>query len=185
MTMFTDARSKNVIFVAHCVLNQNSVSDGTAACPGSIKEILALLNESNVGIVQMPCPELVCLGLDRGNVDGSTYPVLEENTRIRRMMSQRSAIDKIALLVQQLVFQISEYRKYGFTVLGIVGINRSPSCGVDTTTMNKREVEGEGVFIQALRNELRKNGIDIDFVGIKAFEPGKAVKDIRNMIGIE
>ena len=28
--MFTDGRSKKVIFLAHCLLNQNSISDGTA-----------------------------------------------------------------------------------------------------------------------------------------------------------
>ena len=28
--MFTDGRSKKVVFVAHCLLNQNSISDGTA-----------------------------------------------------------------------------------------------------------------------------------------------------------
>lgn len=29
--MFTDARSKRLILVAHCILNQNSISDGTSA----------------------------------------------------------------------------------------------------------------------------------------------------------
>ena len=28
--MFTDGRSKKVIFLAHCLLNQNAISDGTA-----------------------------------------------------------------------------------------------------------------------------------------------------------
>ena len=66
--MFTDARSKRVIFVAHCLLNQNSISDGTADYPGANEEILQILLKAKVGIVQMPCPELCCLGLDRGNV---------------------------------------------------------------------------------------------------------------------
>ena len=29
--MFTDGRSRRVVFVAHCFLNQNASSDGTAA----------------------------------------------------------------------------------------------------------------------------------------------------------
>jgi predicted secreted protein len=181
--MFADARNKTVVCVAHCILNQNSISDGTAAYPGVIKEIMDLLCTSHVGIVQMPCPELLCLGLDRGNIDGSTYPIVEENTRIRKMMGRRSAARKIEQMVQDLVFQILEYRKYGFHVLGIVGVDRSPSCGVDTTSKNNREVEGEGVFIEALRKELQKNRINIDIVGIKPSEPEKAVKTIRNLMG--
>lgn len=41
--MFTDARSKRVIFVAHCLLNQNSISDGTADYPGVNEAILQTL----------------------------------------------------------------------------------------------------------------------------------------------
>ncbi len=31
--MFHDGRSKKVVFVAHCFLNQNAISDGTAVYP--------------------------------------------------------------------------------------------------------------------------------------------------------
>jgi len=180
--MFTDQRSKSILFVAHCILNQNSISDGTAAYPGSINEIMQVLHMSHVGIVQMPCPELLCLGLDRGNIGGSSSPILEENTRIRMMMSQRSAQGKIRQMVQHIIFQILEYHKYGFDIRGIVGINRSPSCGVENTSKNNQEVEGQGVFIEALRNELNKNKINMRMVGIKAFEPKKAVNVIKNLI---
>ena len=181
--MFTDGRGKSVIFVAHCILNQNSISDGTAEYPGSIKEIANLLYASQVGIVQMPCPELMCLGLDRGNIDGGACPVLQENTRIRVSLSRSPAKDKIRHLARDLVFQISEYRKYGFEILGIVGLNRSPSCGVDTTSKDNREVVGEGVFIEALRYQLKESEIPI--VGIKAFEPEKAVEIVQNVMGIK
>ena len=181
--MFTDERSKSIVFVAHCILNQNSISDGTAVYPGAIKEIMNVLSISDVGIVQMPCPELLCLGLDRGNSNGSYSPILEENTRIRMMMSQRSAATRIRQLVQDLIFQILEYQNYDFDIRGIVGINRSPTCGVDTTSKNNQEVEGKGVFIEALRNELKKNKIHVEIIGIKAFEPEKAVKTVQNLIG--
>lgn len=54
--MFNDARSKSLVFVAHCILNQNAISDGTATSPGHIEEILGLLSASDVGIVRMQCP---------------------------------------------------------------------------------------------------------------------------------
>lgn len=181
--MFTDARSKNIVFVAHCLLNQNSISDGTAEYPGSIRPILDMLCKTDVGIIQMPCPELMCLGLDRGDKNGAALPVVEENTRIRRMMGQKPASEKMSRLVEDLVWQISEYRQYGFDVRAIIGVNRSPSCGVETTSKDNREVEGEGVFMETLRNELGKKGIFPPFVGMKPLEVEKAVESIRSWIG--
>lgn len=180
--MFTDARSKKLVLVAHCVLNQNSISDGTADYPGSIKEVVSLLLQSQLGIVQMPCPELHCLGLDRGDVHGAERSVVVENTRIRESMKRRPAARTLGVLVRPLVFQIDEYLRHGFTVLGIVGINRSPSCGVDTTSMNNREVEGQGVFIEALRKELENRNIHIDWIGIKASDTEKTLLSIQELL---
>ena len=41
--MFTDGRSKKVIFLAHCLLNQNAISDGTAVYPAAFRELIQLL----------------------------------------------------------------------------------------------------------------------------------------------
>lgn len=112
--MFNDARSKKIIFVAHCLLNQNSISDGTAEYTGSVQDIIRLIIDSNIGIVQMPCPELLCLGLDRGNTEGSKSPVVEENTRIRAQMKNHFMQNKINRLVNNIIFQIIEYKKHGF-----------------------------------------------------------------------
>ncbi|MBV7275896.1 hypothetical protein I6U48_23660 [Clostridium sp. PL3] len=65
--------------------------------------------------------------------------------------------------------------------MGIIGINRSPSCGVDITSKNDQEVAGEGVFIEILRKKLEKN-ISIDMVGIKVLEIEKALIDIQRLI---
>lgn len=183
--MFTEARSKRVILVAHCVLNQNSISDGTADYPGSDQALVELLLASKVGIVQLPCPELMCLGLDRGNPDGGCCTLLVENTLIRRAMTQRSAARKLKSLARSVVYQISEYRKHGFDVLGIVGINRSPSCGVESTSRNNREVKGRGVFMEALSRELKRNRVNARMLGIKAAdtaEPRAATESLRELI---
>jgi predicted secreted protein len=180
--VFTDARSKKLVLVAHCVLNQNSISDGTADYPGAIKEVVSLLLQSQVGIVQMPCPELHCLGLDRSDVHGAERPVVVENTRIRESMKQPEAVRNLRILVRSLVFQIREYLRHGFTIVGIVGINRSPSCGVDTTSRSDQEVAGSGVFIEALRNELERRNVNTDWTGIKATEIEKALFSIRGLL---
>jgi predicted secreted protein len=181
--MFEDARSKTLVFVAHCFLNQNSISDGTADYPALFREVVDVLVENNVGIVQMPCPETICLGLDRGDPAGSSRPVIEENTRIRAQLETDAAASTIKRLVDHVVFQAVEYRKHGFDVKGVIGVNRSPSCGVDTTSKDNREVPGRGVFMATLWDELVKNGIDLKFIGVKTSDPEEAARKVEVLTG--
>ena len=165
--MFTDGRSKKVIFLAHCLLNQNAISDGTAVCPAAFGELIQLLLDREVSVVQMPCPELCCLGLDRGDVHGADRPVVEENTRIRRAMEKDGPRQKREALADLVAEQVQEYHKHGFQVLGIVGANRSPNCGVETTSDFDREVEGRGAFMDAIAQRLEAAGISVPMLGLK------------------
>lgn len=131
--MFNDGRGKQVVFISHCLLNQNSISDGTAVYPAAFKEIIEFYLAHNIGIVQMPCPELRCLGLDRGNVRGGDSPVVVENTRIRGEMKKDIYNKKLIEMADSVVQQILEYHRYGFEVVGIIGANRSPNCGIKAT----------------------------------------------------
>ena len=176
--MFTDGRRRRVIFAAHCFLNQNSISDGTAVYPASFKGLISLMTENEIGIVQMPCPELMCLGLDRGNPNGADSPVTVENTRIRRAMLEKDKYARLEQLADSVIFQILEYRKHGFEILGIVGANRSPNCGVETTSDNNEEVSGKGLFMDLLAKKLSAHGITIPMTGIKSDEDIPKIKDL-------
>jgi len=166
--MFHDGRSRKVAFIAHCLLNQNSISDGTAVRPAGFKELIGYLLDAGIGIVQMPCPEFCCLGLDRGNVHGADDPVVVENTRIRAEMKKEAPHEKLNKLVDDVVRQISEYRKYGFEIVGVIGANRSPTCGVNTTSAQNMEISGMGVFMEMLSDELLKRDLSIPMIGIKS-----------------
>ena len=179
--MFTDGRSKKVVFIAHCLLNQNAISDGTAVYPAAFRELVQYFLEHEVGVVQMPCPELCCLGLDRGDERGATRPVAEENTRIRRAMMQPEPRARLMALVDQVMWQITEYRKHGFQILGIFGANRSPNCGVDTTSDNNAEVEGKGLFMEELYKRLQIAGIDVPLIGLKATDSLKEKLSLIHM----
>jgi predicted secreted protein len=181
--MFSDARSKKLILAAHCILNQNSISDNTADFPGTFREIVDLLLDWNVGILQLPCPELICLGLDRGDIHGAERPLIVENTRIRNALNQSYPAQKLKVIVDQVIYQIEEYLKNGFLILGIIGINRSPSCGVESTSMNDEEVGGMGLFMKALHEELKKRGIHINMIGAKASEKDKSLMRVKELAG--
>lgn len=181
--MFNDKRSKKVVFISHCILNQNSISDGTADRTGSITEIVNLLMDNNIGIIQLPCPELICLGLDRGNPNGSKSPILNENTRIRESLISPKNIENLKKLARQVVMQLEEYQKFEFTIIGLIGIDRSPSCGVNTTTINNKEIDGMGLFIIQILEELKTLGITtIDFVGINPAKIEKSILSIKELI---
>ena len=165
--MFTDGRSRRVIFLAHCLLNQNAISDGTAEAPAAHRKILRTILDAQAGVVQMPCPELCCLGLDQGDVHGADRPVVEENTRIRRAMEEDGPRQKREALADLVAEQVQEYHKHGFQVLGIVGANRSPNCGVETTSDFDREVEGRGAFMDAIAQRLEAAGISVPMLGLK------------------
>jgi len=159
-SMFTDHRSKRVVFVSHCLLNQNSISDGTADFPSQFEDLISMLMANKVGIIQMPCPELLCLGLDRGDKRGSERALLEENTRIRNLMQQEE----------------------NFSALGLVGINRSPSCGIETTSIDGREEPGMGVFMQVIAEELQKEHLEIRMVGVKTSRTEESLGKVRRLL---
>ncbi|MCE5189280.1 MAG: DUF523 domain-containing protein [Eubacteriales bacterium] len=85
-------------------------------------------------------------------------------------------------LVDSVVYQIEEYRRNQFEILGIVGINRSPSCGVETTSADGIEAEGSGVFLEALKQENARRNWNIPVLGIKDSEPEKTLETITRLL---
>ncbi len=180
--MFDDNRSKKLIVVAHCIVNQNSISDGTADFPSQFKEIIELLMENKIGIIQLPCPELLCLGLDRKDKAGALRDLLSENTRIRGLMEEPQNIMKLRAKADDLIGQLEEYQRYGFEILGLVGINRSPSCGIETTTKDAWEEHGKGVFAAVLEEKLHHKGITLEMIGVKTGKVEESVARVKKLI---
>jgi predicted secreted protein len=143
-----DGRSKNVIFVAHCVLNQNARDSGTADSPAMMKPLLAALMAEDIGIIQLPCPELVVLGLGR---DRGVPPL----PTIREKLELPESQLQLGILAGQVIDQINEYRRHGFHVIGILAKEGSPTCGAS-----------DGVFLRLLRQRLSGEGLDIGIKGI-------------------
>ena len=141
----TDKRGRRVVFLAHCFLNMNTRFPGGCAFEGATIPLIETLLQSGVGIVQMPCPEFLCLGLEK-----EQYGELSEK-------ELRGCFRRLAAGV---VDQMGAYVENGHEVAGIIGMNPSPSCGVEITkgkgTMlgkdgDTSEKEGSGVFIEELK----------------------------------
>jgi predicted secreted protein len=180
--MFDDNRSKSIIVVAHCLLNQNSISDGTADFPGQFRELIDLILANGIGLIQLPCPEVTCLGLDRKDKLGGTRPLLEENSRIRNLLSEPACVERLRSKAEEVASHIQEYESYGFKIWGVIGVNRSPSCGVETTSRDGHEVEGQGVFIELIAEALRGRGQTMKMIGVKTSQGEEAVQKLRQLI---
>jgi len=181
--MFDDQRSKKIILIAHCILNQNVKIDRCARYPGAIQELADLLVDSGVGLLQMPCPELKCLGLDRQIGKGLKTTIESEDTRVAQRMTEASSIARCHGLANDLINQIREYHKNGFEIMGVIGINGSPICGVETTWTGDQEKAAQGVFIRILDEECRRRGIVLRFRGIKGYEIPQAIAAAKDLLG--
>jgi predicted secreted protein len=191
-TRIRDQRSRRVVFVAHCLLNENTRYLGGARYGGAIREIVQFCLDNDIGIVQLPCPEqhawggvlksrlLFFYGSEgklRYQVRGAVLPLLVWYTRriYRRLARQTAA-------------EIEDYQKSGFVVVGIIGVDASPTCGVTKSldmkqalariarlkkqTVTAEEMNaivsstvttGRGLYIDLLQEELTKRRIRVPF----------------------
>ncbi len=193
MDGLADERSKKVVFVSHCVLNENVRYLGGAFRPGGVDEIVSELQTDGLGICQMRCPEQSAWGgiLKRYSVPfyGSRGTVLYRARRpLLRMFIWYTKV-RFWVAAREVVKDIDDYLRSGFDVIGIIGIGGSPSCGVCRTLDLNRSIEGiaacpiasldrrafndeviaanlvagEGLFIASIHRQLKRRSIEVPF----------------------
>lgn len=163
-----DPRSGRVVFVAHCMLNQNARIVNAADFPAMFEPLVDYLQKMQVGIVQLPCPELYCLGLGRRAV----RPGLENPAGMKRLNR----------LNEDIVFTIKEYLFQGFEVVGILGKNGSPACGVTRTWLDNRQQDGQGIFIRELKQRLVDEKLDIAVLGVADHKQDEAIEWLEDRL---
>ena len=160
--LFKDKRSGRIAVVAHCVLNQNSRVLGLAERSSMITEIVEFFLRKKIGILQMPCPELTYAGVLRQPQTKDQYDTALFRSHCRK-------------IAKEIVDQIQDYKKCGITTEIVIGVDGSPSCGVNETSkgstcenISKSErVKGSGILIEQLRFALKERKISIPFYGIR------------------
>ncbi len=159
-----DRRSGKLVFLSHCMLNQNACVRGLASQPAVIREIVDLALGHEVAIYQMPCPEVSYLGSMRWGMVKKMYG----NPMFRRHCRQ---------IAQQVCDQIQTYRDNGHEVKGIVMRDGSPTCGLKCSAVeaDERQTWGgmvwhanplqrfgatTGVYTEELLAELKARGLE-------------------------
>jgi predicted secreted protein len=182
-----DSRGRRVIFVSHCVLNQNAKVHGIANYQGTIREVVDILLENDVGIFQMPCPEMSYLGAMRWGYVKAQY----DTPMFRRHCN---------LIAKQVVDQVEEYRRANYQILGFIMIDGSPVCGLKKTPWpaepgqiwggmvwyipKQQFVDDRGVFCVSLQEEAARRGLsDIPYVSVPEVHEAGSFKEALCQIG--
>ena len=157
--MLKDKRSGRIAVVAHCILNQNSRVLGLAESSSAIAEIVEFLIRNDMGIIQMPCPELTYAGILRKSQTKDEY----DNTMFRNHCKK---------IAEEIVEQVQEYSKGKIKARIIIGVDGSPSCGITDS----------GILIEELRSMLKKNRLTVPFYGIRYERLSEDLNNLEKMI---
>ena len=158
-------RRDRVVLVAHCILNQATRAwwgeGGASRERGMVSEVVGLLARRGVGAVQMECPEFSLYGNPRRPRSREGYDTPEFRERCREMAI--GALDKAEALVEGGADPEIE-------VAAILGLEGSPSCGVERTTRTingvSRRAPGRGHLVEALQREMSRRGLDVPILGV-------------------
>jgi predicted secreted protein len=163
-----DARAGRMVAVIECVLNQNARDAGAAIFLAMNGALLELCRQYDVGIVQMPCPEIACLGFERKRPPG---------TSIRQTLDTETGRQCCAKIGAEVADRLANYARAGYQVLAILGGNpQSPGCAVHVG--NDALLPESGVLMQELQAELRKRGLEIPFRGLRDADAEQLKQDL-------
>jgi len=169
-----DQRSKKFIFIPFCAICQAFQARGIVRFGFSsvIDPVLNEIRKHDVNIIQMPCPES-CLGgyeqgLKRGPKGFDEYNTPEFLSICRKLASE--AAEQIKAIVAN-----------GYEIIGILGMEYSPSCAVSLQYARKGTIKKPGHFMTELMDELKRSGLDIPFIGINRRGINSSVKKIKEI----
>lgn len=149
-----------MVVVIECILNQNARDQGAACHPASNRAALDLLANAQVGMMQIPCPEMACLGIDRRRAAGQS---------LRQALEAPQPSACCRRLAEATAERIQGYCDRGYQVPAILGGNpQSPGCAVHPTDESRTRLDARsGVFMLALATALEQRGLAIPFRGLR------------------
>ena len=161
----TDVAGQRIVALIECHLNQNARDPGAARYPAVNDSLLEALRRHDAGLLQIPCPEMFCLGLPRTRPPG---------TSIRQNLDP----GKARYLAVQVADRIEEYERNGMRVVAILGGDvSSPGCAVHLTETGL-DPQRSGVFMIELHALLASRDLAIPFRGIRESDPEAFAADL-------
>ncbi|SBW10771.1 conserved hypothetical protein [uncultured Eubacteriales bacterium] len=182
---------QKILFVSNCVLNTGAKvvmynKEQMEAEESLRKRFLHQAVDAQIQLVQLPCPELTLYGSRRWGHTKSQF-----NNPFFRAHCRK--------LLEPVLMELEEYlsNPQRFEVLGFIGIDGSPSCGVDYTgegpsggSMRSRNdldeviaqgrlIKEPGVLFEVISEMLAERGIDMKLTGLFAPEEEKVLSLVK------
>ena len=179
---------KKILIVSHCILNNasklKSFDEAEMQAEDALRrEVLKKAIDSGVQLLQLPCPEYLQYGYHRWGHTMDQFNNVFFRSRCREML-------------QSVVQQLEEYlaNPEEFQILGVLGVDGSPSCGVKYTCRAKwggefsgrsdlsellgscRLEQGSGVLMSVLREMLKEKNQEVKFDALFAPEAERAME---------
>lgn len=168
---------RKILVVSHCFFNDaaklNYQDQNQEMQEREMKRnILIQALQNNIELIQLPCPEFAFYGSNRWGHTSEQFdtPFFREQSR---------------LLLSPVVRDLLEYSSHPdrFEIIGILGINGSPSCGVSFTCSGEyggslhnlgqtisrlkcTQKSTPGIFMQEFMKLLQENHLSLPFFAI-------------------
>ncbi|MEL7609159.1 MAG: CD3072 family TudS-related putative desulfidase [Bacillota bacterium] len=174
---------EKIMLVCHCVLNPASKVRSFESGERQEEEMLRLgaaraLLARGAGLLQLPCPEFTLYGACRWG-------------HVREQLDNPFFRAHCRRLLAPVLEQLAEYVAHPerFHVLGVLGIDGSPSCGVcetcagdwggepfcagiQRTLSPAPKTKGRGVFLEELALLLNERGLKLPFYSLQTLPVG-------------
>lgn len=161
-----------ILFMSHCILNAYSQVRSERESEDKT-ELIRWLMEQKIGLVQLPCPETELYGLRRWG-------------HCREQFDHPHYHAHASDLVDHTVQMLRTYLDVGHEIVGVIGIDGSPSCGINFTCSAPTwggeissigdldallsrigYIDRNGVYMEKLRQAFDAEGHDIPFYGYR------------------
>ncbi|WFD09392.1 CD3072 family TudS-related putative desulfidase [Tepidibacter hydrothermalis] len=137
-------RQGKIVFLSHCILNQNSVVKPLARAKGGYNKIVKEIIKRDIGMYQIVCPENKYLGLNRLPKSKDEY----DNKDYRKICKA---------IAYEVVEDIEKYINNSDKVVGIIGISGSPTCSYN---------KNKGILFEEIFYLLNEKNISIPILNV-------------------
>lgn len=192
-----------IVYVSRCMLNQNLRFPGIAVEKGALTELIVSLIKEGIGIEPLPCLERLGWGGVRRKTFFKYFPIVSKylgsiflpiiKVFLRNWLrNYRKLCKKEA---KKIILQILDYNESGYSILGVITMNDSPTCGFNKTINLLRVItkskekniifdafkspslnlmkdlipglceKGSGYFITELITQMKKSNLSISVIG--------------------
>jgi len=160
---------KRVVFVSHCLLNQMVRSAESGRYPLVTKELFEVFIENEIGIVQLPCPLMEANGFAKNKTSKDSL-----DTKKYRSYCQR--------LSEDMLKQIEAYLKQNYSVIGVLGVEFSASCGVHQIENGRKNAPGKGILLEELEKQMQKKNFQVPIIGINLNNIYSSIEKLQSLV---